>query len=268
MSFEAFRESERAGWNARAGLYGEATAMATLQSIPMLLHMAQLAPGADLLDMGCGPGYLAGAAAALGARATGIDFAPEMVQAARARFPGLPFAEGDAEALGFADASFDIVASNIVLFHLSDPAIAAAEAARVLRPGGRFVFSQWLGPDQSDLYRALTSVLRDHADMSLAGAAPDAYALSDPATARMMLEQAGFTDVQSRVVHNILRAPDADFFDFFMRFGVRVPLIVEAQPAPVQAAIKNAMNAEMAPYLTTRGYDVPMPSIVYSGQKP
>lgn len=268
MEFEAFRESERMGWNARARGYDTATAGATLQSIPMLLHMARLRSGARLLDMGCGPGYLAGAAAALGGVCTGIDFAEDMVTEAQARFPGVTFHGGDAEALRFDDASFDIVASNIVLFHLANPEKAMAEAARVLRPGGVFVFSQWLGPDQSDLYRELQSVLREHADVTLGDAAPDAYALSEPATARAALEVAGFETVESRVVHNILGAADEDFFDFFMRFGVRVPLIVQAQAPSVQTAIREAMNERMEAYRTARGIEVPMPSILYSGQKP
>ncbi|MBV2360623.1 class I SAM-dependent methyltransferase [Thalassococcus sp. CAU 1522] len=267
MDFDAFRESERAGWNARAALYDGATAQATVQSIPMLLHMVHVYPGAQLLDVGCGPGYLAGAAAALGAQVTGVDFADDMVAAAHARFPGLRFDSGDALSLPYADASFDIVASNIVLFHVTDPARAIAEAARVLRPGGRFAFSQWLGPDSSDLYRELFAVLNDHADLSRADPAPDAYALSEPAQARAALEAAGFETVETKVVQNILRAPDGDFFDFFMQFGVRVPLIVAAQDADVQSRIRAAMTDHMAAYRKPGGFEVPMPSILFSGQK-
>lgn len=267
MKFAEFREDERNGWNARAGGYDLATAKATLQSIPMLLHMAGLYHGARLLDVGCGPGYLAAAAATLGAEATGIDFADAMLDLARSRFPRIDFRQGDAEALDFPDESFDIVASNIVLFHLVDPARGIAEAARVLRSGGRFVFSQWIGPEGSDLYREVAAALADHADMDRVRPAPDAYALSTPAAARTAMKEAGFTMIETKSVKNVLRAPEGDFFSFFMKFGVRVPLIVEAQEPAVQTRIREAINVRIEPYRRAGGFEVPMPSLVISGTR-
>ncbi|MEM1429871.1 MAG: class I SAM-dependent methyltransferase [Pseudomonadota bacterium] len=269
MTYDAFREKERDGWNARAPRYESATARATLQSIPMLLHLAEIRPGARLLDLGCGPGYLAAAAHAVGAHCTGVDFAPDMLRVARARCPGVEFVAGDAAALPFGDAQFDVVAANFVFFHLADPQAAIAEAARVLRPGGRFVFSQWLGPDKSELYRDVIGAVQAHGDLSRADPAPDAYALSEPETARAALRAAGFVAFDSALVQNVLTVEQDDFFDFFMTFGVRVPAIVEAQTAPVQAAMRAEMNERMATYRTEHGgYDVPMPSILYAGRKP
>lgn len=268
MEFDAFRESEREGWNLRAGVYDGATAQATLQSIPMILHMVHLFPGAKLLDVGCGPGYLAGAAAALGAEATGLDFAEAMVARAQARFPALDIRTGDAEALPFDEATFHIVASNMVLLHVTDTGAAIREAHRVLCPGGRFAFSQWLGPDRSDLFSELSAVLKEHADLTRTTPAPDAYALSEPAAARDAMRDAGFESVETKVVHNILRAPAGDFFDFYMDFGVRIPHIVAAQDPGVQKDIREAINARMAPYEKPGGYEVPIPSILYSGLKP
>ena len=94
-----------------------------------------------VLDVGCGDGTYALAAASRGARATGLDRAPEMVAAARARAgdSAVRFVVGDALALPFADASFDVVVAVTLLCFVPDAQAAVREMARVLRPGGRLV---------------------------------------------------------------------------------------------------------------------------------
>lgn len=267
MTFEAFITAEREGWDNRAEHYAAHTALATLQIVPAMLNAVGLAPGMRLLDTACGPGHVAGAAAALEAGAQGIDYAPDMIAAARARFPDLSFDVGDAEALAFADGTFDAVCCNMGLFHMGDPDKAMREAARVLRPRGKFSFSQWCAPAASPLYNHLFSVLADEADLSRADPAPDAFALSDPDAATGRMTDAGFADVQTETLDTTLIATGDDFFAFFMRFGVRVPLIVAAQDKDVQTRIRSRINADMAPYRTATGFEVPMPSLLYTGTK-
>lgn len=266
MGYSAFRDSEREGWSARADVYQDATARATLQTIPTLLAHARLFPGARVLDAGCGPGYVAASADLLGAQVDGIDFSSGMIDQARARFPHLTFDVADVEKLPAPDQRFDVVLSNIVLFHVTDPAQAMAEAHRVLKPGGRFVFSNWLGPDRSECYQLLFDVLGQYADMTRADPAPNAYVLSDEAAVSTMMQTAGFAGINSEIVENVLHAPGPSFFDFFMKFGVRVPLILERQDADAQAAIRLGVDALAARYLSDGIYKIPMPSIVFSGE--
>ncbi len=268
MSHEAFRESERAGWNARASIYDLTTAVATVQCIPAMLDLVRPRPGLRLLDLGCGTGCLAGAADALGSDVIGVDFAGNMVAQARTRFPGIDFQEGDILSLPFDRESFNAVLANIVLFHVTDPDKAIAEAFRVLRPGGRFVFSHWCAPDRSPLYSAIFQTLAAHADFSLAEPAPDAFALSDPAVAAAALEAAGFGGIKCSRIDNLLEIRGRDFFDFFMEFGVRVPLIVASQTPPIRQTLRTALDARMIEFAVPGGYDIPMPSLVLSGDRP
>jgi len=265
VNYTAFHNAERNGWHDRAAGYGAATALATLQIIPAMLEALHLRAGQRLLDLACGPGYVAGAAHALCLDVEGVDFAPGMIDAAKAKFPCLNFQVADIQDLPFDDNSFDVAACNIGLFHVADTAKALSEIARVLRPGGRFAFSQWAAPAQSELYAALFAILKDTADMTLADPAPDAYRLSDPEIVEGMLSESGFSDVETRYLDTVLIATGDDFFDFFMKFGVRVPLIVDAQTPEVQADIRARMNAAMAKYKTNNGFEVPMPSLLYSG---
>ena len=267
MTYDAFINAERTGWHERAEVYASHTARATLQIVPAMLDALGLRPGMRLLDVACGPGYVAGAAAALEAEATGVDYAAGMIDAARHRFPDLTFEVADAQALPVADGTFDAVACNMGLFHMGDPALAMREAARALRSGGRFCFSQWTAPSDSTLYAALFAVLKEEADMGRADPAPDAYALSDPQTVTSMMDASGFDDITTRRLDTVLIATGPDFFNFFIQFGVRVPLIVAAQEPDVQQRLRDRINAAMTPFQTPTGFEVPMPSLIYTGTK-
>lgn len=114
------------------------------------LDLVRLAPR-SILDLGCGPG-VAGRALLKryrGAQLTGVDFAPAMLREARRRrrwFSPQRFVCADAQALPLAADSVDLVFSNLTVQWCNDPAAVLAEAWRVLRPGGLFMFTS-LGPD-------------------------------------------------------------------------------------------------------------------------
>ncbi|MDJ0945520.1 MAG: class I SAM-dependent methyltransferase [Kiloniellales bacterium] len=105
-----------------------------------------------LLDAGCGTGAYAAALAGVPGRVIGLDRSAEMLKVARAKLEGRPgridFLRGDLRDLPLAEASLDAVMFNQVLHHLEDGdgayaghAAALAEAARVLRPGGRLLLN-------------------------------------------------------------------------------------------------------------------------------
>jgi ubiquinone/menaquinone biosynthesis C-methylase UbiE len=97
----------------------------------------------DALDIGCGTGFLSLELWARGHRVTGIDFAPAMLDQARAkaaeRGAAIGFEEADAEALPFPSASFDLALSRHLLWTLPHPEAAIDEWVRILRPDGRLV---------------------------------------------------------------------------------------------------------------------------------
>jgi ubiquinone/menaquinone biosynthesis C-methylase UbiE len=95
----------------------------------------------DVLDAGCGTGFLSLELASRGHQVTGVDFAPEMLTQARRkaaeRHAAIRFEEADAEQLPFPPGSFDLIVSRHVLWTLPHPEAAIDEWIRVLRPGGR-----------------------------------------------------------------------------------------------------------------------------------
>ena len=88
---DAFDAFEAAGWKARAAEYDHYWAALTSRLSDPLLDAVGAGPGTRILDVACGPGYLAGRAAERGAIAVGVDVAEPMVRLARQRFPRAEF---------------------------------------------------------------------------------------------------------------------------------------------------------------------------------
>jgi SAM-dependent methyltransferase len=99
--------------------------------------------GKDVLDAGCGVGYGAEVLAAAARRVVGVDVDADAIAYARRRYaaPNVDFVEADLLALGFRDASFDVVCSFETVEHVADRVRYLKEMRRVLRPGGVFVLS-------------------------------------------------------------------------------------------------------------------------------
>jgi SAM-dependent methyltransferase len=152
----------------RAAAYVESAVHAQGADLDQLETQLRAQPAARVLDLGCGGGHVSLRAAPLVQHVTAYDLAAPMLAAveAQAKARGLTnmaFRQGAAEALPFADASFDLVASRYSAHHWSDLGRALAEARRVLAPGGRAIFMDAVTPERPVLDSFLQSLelLRD-----------------------------------------------------------------------------------------------------------
>ncbi len=122
----------------REGLYGVG---------PRLVEELGIGPGEEVLDIACGTGNAAIPAAQAGARVTGLDLTPEMLMVARRRAEDagveITWTQGDAEDLPYPKGYFDVVVSTFGCMFAPRHRVAAAEIARVLRPGGRMGLCTW-----------------------------------------------------------------------------------------------------------------------------
>ena len=130
-------------WSAAGGDYEEISRQIA-DSIQHAVDRLDPKPGEKILDLATGTGWTARLVAASGASTWAVDIAEDKIAAARALGNGsIDYRVGDAEELPFDDGAFDAVVSTCGIQFVARPEDAAAELARVLRPGGRFTATLW-----------------------------------------------------------------------------------------------------------------------------
>jgi SAM-dependent methyltransferase len=152
----------------RAEAYLQSVVHAQGADLAAFAALLEGAGTARLLDLGCGGGHMAFAAAPHVAEVVAYDLSSDMLAvvaraAAERGFGNLRTEQGRAESLPFADGSFDWVASRFSAHHWSDWAAGVREAFRVLKPGGQGVFIDAISPGAPvlDTYIQAVEVLRD-----------------------------------------------------------------------------------------------------------
>lgn len=146
--------------------------------------------GADVVDLACGTGRAAVAAADLGARVTAVDLTPELITLGAELADGRPitWVTADAADTGLPAASFDAVVSNMGIVFV-DPDRQLAEIRRLLKPGAALAFSSWVRTTHNPFYDPIVTVF----GTPPAGAfSPDQWGDAEIATARL---ESHFTDI-------------------------------------------------------------------------
>lgn len=266
--FEAF---EAAGWEERADAYHRFFSPVTGQVAGALLDAARAGAGQRVLDLGSGPGVVAGAAAARGAMVIGVDLAEEMLALARRSHPAVEFRRADAHQLPFPDGSFDAAVANFVVLHLGRPEDAAGELFRVVVPGGRTALSAWDAPERGRLPGLFAEAV------AAAGASPPPgvpdgppfFRFSDDAEFTALLTGAGFTEVSVTThsfVHRVA-SPD-DLWHGVLEGTVRTRATVLGQPEEVRKRVRAEFDRLVACYADGDGYAIPVAVKVASGARP
>ena len=268
---DAFNAFEAEGWEAKSATYDAYTGRITAHMIEPLLDAAAVGPGVRVLDVATGPGHAAGRAAGRGARVVGIDIAEGMVEIARRAHPDLEFRAGDAEALPFADATFDAVVGNFVLLHLGRPERAVAEAARVLAPGGRAAFTVWDLPERMRILGVFLDALREAGATAPADIpeGPPFFRLADDAEFAGLLRGHGLEDAEVRTVSFVHDAGTVDrLWTGFLSGAVRTGALVERQPDEVRARIRAAVERVVEPYRAGDHLEIPVSVKLGSARRP
>ena len=206
-------------------------------------------PGLDWLDVGCGTGALTEQVAECCApkRLAGIDPSPGFLDYARQRLGGrAELRQADAQALPFRDAEFDRVVSGLVMNFVPGQARAAAEMARVLRPGGEAALYVWDYAGKMEMMRRFwdAAVALDTRAQGLDEA--QRFPVCRPEALQALFESAGFARVEARAID--VPTHFRDFDDYW------TPFLGGQAPAPAycmslnegaRAALRERLRASL-----------------------
>jgi len=169
-----------------------------------VLKAAEVSPGQSVLDVACGTGVLARAAAKRAGpkgRVAGVDLSPGMLAVAAEHAPSVEWREGSAEALPFPDDSFDAVVSQFGLMFFADRPQAIREMGRVLRPDGLMAVAVWDCLENTPAYAMEVALLERMAGSAAADALRAPFTLGDPEALEALFEEAGAEspEVETRI---------------------------------------------------------------------
>ncbi|SAK73017.1 methyltransferase type 11 [Caballeronia arationis] len=269
MDYDDFTAFEHRGWEHIVQPYESYFGYLTAQSHGALLDALEVGAGTRMLDVATGPGNLAAAALERGATLSAVDFSAAMIAHARQSHPDVEFQVASAESLPFEDESFDAVGISFGMLHFPHPEAALAEAARVLRKGGRVAFTVWAAPKRAVGFQMVLDAVQQHGRLDVAlPAAPPFFRFSDADESKRVLAEAGFADPQAVEVDQTWHlAPPETPFHGLLRGGVRMGALLRAQEPSALARIEKEVKARAAAYLRDGQLLVPMPCMLASAIK-
>jgi SAM-dependent methyltransferase len=257
MSFiEPHNERPSKVWSAGGANYNEVS-RGIADSIEHCVLRLNPRPGEKILDLATGTGWTSRVVARRGATVTGVDIAAGLLesaerQAAAERLP-IKYMPGDAESLPFEDASFDAIVSTCGVMFASRPEAAAAELARVCRPGGRVALTTWTS--DGNLFK-MFQVMKAYMPPPAAPAPPSPFEWGNTDRIRQLL--GGDFELKFERAVSYYREPSADaaWETFSTSYGPTKALAESLDPSRRQA-LRTDFVAFHAGFPTALGICVP-----------
>jgi ubiquinone/menaquinone biosynthesis C-methylase UbiE len=265
----SFKEFEQRGWEKVADVYHECFGSITPKAALALANAAMIKQNDKVLDIACGPGYTAAVASEKGGVVTGIDFSNAMIQSAKTLHPKIDFQVMDAEELQFSDGVFDVILMNFGVLHLAKPEQAIREAFRVLKPGGKFLFTVWDKPTKSKAFDFIISALKEDGDLNVPlPEGPDFFKFSDPNTSKEVLSDTGFDRIEANSIEFTWALSSAEeLFRTFYEGGIRIGGILRAQKPEAIRKIIEKLEQKTRAFQREGRLEIPISVMFFKAEK-
>jgi SAM-dependent methyltransferase len=194
-------------WSARARGWAELWAGLAQPAREEVAEATAIGAGMRFLDIGCGSGEMCVLASTRGATVSGVDAADGMIEIARRRLPEADLRVGPMELLPWDDGTFDVVTAFNALQFAADYAGALAEAARVVRRGGRVAICNW-GRREDQEVLAVTAPLRAMEPPEPPSPTPDPPPVREPGVLERLAREAGLQPTLAAEVDVPFELPD------------------------------------------------------------
>ena len=274
-------EGQRQDWNRVAGCWEKWDRFFEL-NMTFLNHRlvadARLRAGQHVLDLGSGTGYPALLAAqVVGPQGSviGIDLAEAMLAAAgrKAKVLGLTnvtFHTGDVTTLPFGASSFDAVTSRFCLMFLPEIPKAAAEIARVLRPGGWVAAAVWSAPDKNPSIRVSMDAIKQVVELPPPDpTAPGIFRLAKPGDLAGMMQQAGLADVtEQEFLAEWSYASAEEYYTSLMELAAPIQNLMAKLSATQIQEVKHLITQAVMQYRRGDGITFPIAVRMVAARKP
>jgi ubiquinone/menaquinone biosynthesis C-methylase UbiE len=243
-----------------------------------LVADARLRAGLRVLDLGSGTGYPALLAAhTVGSSGTvlGIDLAERMLDAARRkasslRLSNVSFQTGDVTTLPFEGGAFDAVISRFCLMFLPEIPKAAAEIARVLKPGAWMSAAVWSAPERNAYLTTPLTVIKQFIDLPPPDpAAPGIFRLATPGDLAKMLQRAGFVNVAEEEYLAEVRFPSGEeYYESLMDIAAPIQNVFARLSEAQKTEARRRIVDSIGQFRGTDGIALPIAVRMVAARKP
>ena len=230
---------------------------------------AGMTAGSRVLDVGCGTGVLAREAlrrVGQEGRVVGLDLNEGMLSVAARTEPAVEWRHGDAAALPFEDATFDVVVSQFALMYFPDRPASLREMWRTLAPGGRLAIATWASLDRARGYRILVDIAARLCGREAADVLAAPFVLGDRAELAGLFVSGGISGAEVTLHEGSIRFPSVEEF---IRIEVKGSPLAEMVGDDVMRALAAESEDALADFVVSSGEIVmPMDAHIVTARKP